>query len=1002
MDKFLKQVASYYAAKKAEGLDLGSYTFVFPNKRAAMFMRKYLKETYGQSCFMPRMITITAFTQEFSSLPIGGNIELLFLLYQAYAQVMKEKGRADQAKDFDAFVFWGQVLLNDFNDVDSCLVDESQLFKNVKAEREIMSNYLTPEQIEVARILGEKYIQEVKPEHFWRHVGHNDDAESAQKKFINLWEVLHELYCRFNRLLAQRGITYSGMQSRMVQHDIADMGVEDFHGHRYAFIGFYVLPPARMLIFKKLRELGIAEFFWDTASPLLSLPGNKAADLIKALAKEFPAPRDFQLEEIAIDDLPDFRIIAVPSNIGQAKVAARVLRQWSENDREAGTDAINHEITGLVLPNEKLLTPVLYSLPGDVNKLNVAMRVNFTNTPFASLITAILYMQENCRTMAGAHSYFYKDVLEILSQPYVSSMAPTEAQALRDKITKEHLYNVPSAEICQMCPTLAPIFREAGRDIILVKAYLDGLIEALSKFVTESIGKMSHNIDEEITTPYEALILEAYGLAIRDIYELADQYGIAMKERTFFSLLRRLLIYTHIQLNGDPVTGLQILGLQDARGLDFDNLIVLSLNERIQPKKNFSPSLIPPTLRAAYGMPTVETEEITMAYQFYRLITRATRLCLIYDSRTPDEASGEISRYLQQLKIMLKDKAKVESPYVGMKPFSPRTITIEKDERVMEELKSFLPGGNRNISASALKSYIQCPLRFYLQSVKGMRYDNFDPEYMDAASYGSILHKVAERFYIGLRGEGKNVLIRPEHLRQILDNPRLIGQLTKMALDAMNEIYYGGKYADVRLIPGEGRVLARVIATYIRHMLQCESGGKEFVFVSGEDEGGKHTHQWCVDGERTVNFTMSIDRIDQLDDAGQYLRFIDYKTGSDELRAPSIESLFVNHDFGAIFQLMLYCLAYGDLMQGQRGVDYAIQPKVYLFSKIKTEGLPDLLIGKEPLLDYRKYRDEFRERLSGLLEDIFGPEKPFTQTEDADQCKYCPFATMCGRIDTKD
>lgn len=988
---FLEQVAKYYVNKADIGaVDLADYTFVFPNKRSAMFMRKYLKEQARKIGFMPKLITITSFTQELCSLSLASNTELLFILFNSYQKVLQKKGvLTENAPDFESFIFWGNVLINDFNDVESYLVEAKQLFKNIKDVKSIEANYLTDEQIEVARILGDKRNLKSDIDNFWKHFPENPHNTFSGDKFVNLWEILYDIYIQFKQDLRAKGLSFSGMQAKIAWEECINSGIDLFRGKRFAFIGFYVLSPARLLMLTKLQEMGIAEFFWDTASALLYSQGNNASNHIRPLSRKLKMPEDFELEPIEISQ--DITVYPVASNIGQTKVAHAILKEWEKGKLSKGEPT-----TGIVMPNEKLLMPMLHSIPQEYFPINVAMRVPFNVTPFASLIENIMLMQEKARMIHGEYHFFYKDVLEILSNPYIAMSMPESVTSLKDKVKKERIYNLNAHETAEKYPELAFIFKplQNTSDATETQAYMIGVLNGLKSIKQEKD------------------IIEAYEKAIEQTFELTKKYNVSIKGSTYFKLIRRLLSVNNVHLNGNPVWGLQLMNLQDARALDFKDLIIMSLNEGILPAKNYRPSLIPPALRSGYHLPTREDEDITIAYQFFRLISRAKRVALIYDNRTPDLSSGEMSRFISQLELILKDKPKKIETSLGYSASEDRQISIQKSSSVLAELENFKPGGKLNFSASALKTYISCRLKFYLQYVKNLRIEDFDPEYINPASYGQVLHLVAQRFYENMRYRIKDNFITPADIENKLNSPHLTSELKKLAIDALCECYYGNKYShNPDKIPGEGRVQARIMAEYVKRMLKCEADNKApnsipFIFVSGEDNGGKKVHSWQVNEKHIINFTMSIDRIDWLDKDGNYIRFIDYKTGNDDLSVPEFDRIFSDSKYGAIFQLILYCMAYADI---KNIPNTPIKPLIYRFKDMAKSGIPSIKINKQEINDYRQeiiinkekknLGDLFRTQLSNILDEIFFSETPFSQTEDREHCSFCPFAQLCGRVD---
>lgn len=997
---FLEQVNQYYVEKARRGLiDLGQYTFVLPNKRSALFLDKALKRSYSSIGFMPHLTTITAFGQEFCQRDLAEDSELLFLLYKSYCKVVPE----GQAKTFDTFARIGQTILSDFNDIDAYLVDAHALYKNIEDLKSTVATYLTRDQIEVARILGDKRnLSDLKNDvdNFW----HNAKEKNSSKEFVSLWEIMYDLYEQFNADLLKLGLAYSGLQSRLAYEECKSLGPDDYNGRKFAFIGFYVLPTARMLMLKLLKDSGVAEFFWDVASPLLASCGNSAGDIIIPLSKEFKMPADFELE--AIENMPDITVYPVASSAAQTKVAGEVLKEWGEADSEV---TIGSASNGVVLPDDNLLMPMLFSVPQKYNPISVAMKVPFGITPMAQLMDNIMRARERERMVRGELTFFYADVIEILSNPYIASSLHDSAFRLKERIAKQHLYNVSGAMICREYPQLAFIFRNIGN---------------------QSNGKDCKDYIKDVAghlrgIGLEASITDAYSEAVDKIFLLIDKHfstGLALTDSTLFKLVRRLVALRDLHYNGNPTWGLQLMKMPDARVLDFERLIITSLNEGILPAKNSKSTLIPLVLRRGYGLSTPEDEDNTLAYQFFRLISRTKRLALVYDSRTPDLSQGEKSRFLSQLELMLPQKITIRDVKLGLQPSQPRVISINKTDSVKAELNEFLPGGSLRLSASAFKTYLSCRLKFYLQYVKRLRVDTPSLQYMDAASYGEVLHFVAELFYKRLQQRLGSRMITKRDISEIVERPTFDTDLEKLALEAMCQKYYGTDYlSNLHALPGEARINAKIMAEYVKIMLQCEAGilakndnSVEFRFIAGEDRiGDEKHHVWKVNDRHTINFTLSIDRIDQLGD--EQIRIIDYKTGSDSINAPDFDRIFTDHACGAIFQLLLYCIAYEGL---QDNPATHIKPLVYRFRDMATEGIPNLKICKADIHDYRqeivitegdkknkkvidsfRLDQRFRERFVAILDEIFGDEQAFDQTAEIDNCRYCPFTQMCGRVD---
>lgn len=975
-DKFLQQVADYYLCSAT---DLSSLTMVFPNKRSAMFMRKYLKEGMRQVSFMPKLVSVTYFIQQFDSARLAENTELLFALYRAYCRVLRRHGREEQLRDFDSFVFWGSVLLEDYNDVDADMVDAEQLFKNLSGVQEISANYLTEGQIEVARELWGGRDLHYDVERFWNHMPDVQGEATTSAKFLNFWEIMGELHSEFIAELSAGAdpIAYSGLQSRRASEAISSMGADDFSGRRYAFVGFNVQPASRVRIFKHLSRLGVADFFWDTASPYLrsdtSATGAGAATFVRELSRSLPSPSGFTLKPVS--GQPAVDIISVPSNVGQVKTAVNILRKWVDQGIINPSDLVN---TAVVLADEQLLQPLLHSLDPILSPVNITMGISLSATPFASLLSSVISMQLRARRIHGEIHFFYQDVCEVLSHPHISMIAPEESRRVKDEIVRGRQYNVSVAWLIEHCHILYPVFRPVAdlRSACDVTAYTLGVVDLLQSALEAGAS----------SDAYEFSILRSYREEIIKISSLADSYGVEMRESTFFALLQRALGRIVVNFSGKPLVGLQIMGISDTRVLDFDNVIMLSMNERVFPQRNFDASLIPPALRAGYGMPTRQRRESADAYRFFRLIGRARNVALLFDSRAVGLSSGEMSRFLLQLKHLYR----VDEKSVDLLALSDtqESITVHKTADVIADLRRFRPGGDLRLSASALKTYLSCPLKFYLQYVRQMRGETEVTDYVDDASYGSVLHSVLDKVYEPYR---------QQLITEVTINTMLSADIESLAARELNAIFYKGRYdANLSRMPGEGKVLAKVIARYVRETLKAEKRLAPYTYVDSEMCNGQ-VGTWTV-GPHTFNFTMSVDRVDRLD-AGT-LRFTDYKTGSDNIIARDVPALFTDYKNGGIFQVLTYCLAYRDIY----GFDGDIVPMIYKIVTVARDGLNEIAFGTDknniPLRSFRDVLPEFEPLFAEIIRCIFeeSDEHPFIQCADETGCAFCKFARMCRRL----
>lgn len=987
--KFLEQIAAYYTSPRIK--DLADYTFIFPNKRSAMFLKKYIRErVQGKAIFMPRFTTFGRFAAKITRVAEASGFERLFMLYDAYRHTVDAIGNKDFIpKEFDKFIFWGDMILDDFDEIDRALADPAKLYSNLQALHDIAADYLSDEQKDIiSRIWGNtRFTDHIAS--FWLHATHNGHEKEINRRFMSLWQMLPEIYRRFTAKLAKERLSSPGRQMREAAALIKNTSVEMLNRRRYVFVGLSDVSNAEIAIMDRMRRAGAADFFWDIASPFFYTPDGKinhdnpAMHIIGRLAKEFPMPHDFTLEKIGFPEHID--IIGVPSTVAQAKAAGDAIARLADDGNLSDDRLFN---TAIVLPDPSRLTSLMLALPETLAAVNVTMGLPYSSTNFAALFRSIISMQRRSRKRRGGISYFFQDVLEVLLHPHLSILAGGKAEAMRQKIFNLRLFNLDAADLLDEFPELDYIFRPIDNQESLDESchYVIHLVDGVRKALRDHAGDTIFNISFELD------ILNYFDSRIAELRRLIEKYGVTMRESTFLMLFERVLQAKTINVEGNPLKGLQIMGVLETRALDFDNITFLSMNERTFPRRDYVRTMIPNSLRRGYGLPPIEQSESFYAYYFFRAISRAKRVSLFYDSRTSVKNAGEMSRYLVQLLYLHANPAIVHRRMQlnGQTPV-PRAIQVKKVGKVLEQLDSYRRPGGMFISASALKSYLACPLSFYLQYVNDLREDDEPVDYLDPAKIGDIFHHTAQRLFAEYKGceissDTYDKMASDGNLETILidEIARLIGIKTEHpVIDDLN---------------CEGQLIKGQIEYQIRAMLAAEqekfcSGNRSFTYVDGEKKFDKP--QWQVCDGLAINFKMQIDRIDRLPDGS--LRFVDYKTGGDDYKiGSSIDNLFkYDPKKMAVLQLMVYSEAYADM------VDHSarIRPTLHRVKEIVQTGrISDLCFSDtKPLPDFPGFSPEFRPRLNRLIAEIFDPDVPFSQCVDSDHCRWCRFIHLCGR-----
>lgn len=1035
MQPFLKQIAQVYLEK--EGHRLIDFCFVFPNKRSAKFFNHYLGELAPRTMLQPQTVTITDFMMSLVDDDPASRIELLFILYNLYREILDEHPDMEPL-EFDRFQHWGDVLISDFSDVDRYLVDADQLFSNIKNLREIASNFLTQEQIDVIREYWETGDNLQVVDEFWRHViePSEDNPHQQEQAFIKLWEVLGPLYHAFHRYLEDHHLTYDGKMYRDALQRLKELDASRFAFHRYIFVGFNALSTSEIMVMERMQILGVADFYWDLPSPAFANEANHATRFLKKLVVKFPSLYD--LPEPKVADFPDIDVVGVPSTMGMAKVAgetlAKLIADESVPSEEKGLR------TAVVLPEEDMFIPLLHSIPDTVEDINITMGFSLRNTPIASLIQNIVSLHlRSRRTASGVINFYYEDIIAVLSHPLMRTLERDKASEIVAYIHQNRLYNIPAQELAE---------RYELTELFSPIADLEDA-EQVFQYILRLLYWLQDKLAKPEDNPVEAAFIKRYINSVEELHTLTQRHHITIShQNTVFRLLERLVASEKIPFEGTPLKGVQVMGMLETRCLDFDHLIILSMNENAFPRKHFSPSFIPNSLRAGYGMATMEFQEAITAYNFYRLIARPKKVTLIYSTMSDRIRSAEVSRYVSQL-LHVYHPESLKFHNLSYRLFSPKvsTISIGKTPKIMEEINRYRITGDkaRYFSPSALSKYLSCPLEWYLSYIENYVPDDELVGYMDEGTYGTIIHDVAENIYQLMddpqhkrqshfvkdefKRPFKPVTVTPDKIDRALENPSLIERLVTQAV---NDIYRRRpEHLCSNRLEGEDYLLGKMMVEVIEKLLRHDRELGEFRMIDAEH---KFRGQYQITPDITINMYGSIDRIDiaTLQDTitgpkkedsrevqGTYLRIVDYKTGSDDRNA-KWSQLFDNSEDRpkkAPMQLMAYALAYDQEITDPTLKKLPIRPTLYKTSDI-AKGLgesndPIIItsdeIGeggkktptKKVVLNYREVHDRFKEELGKKLAELFDPEVPFTQAPDLDEyksaCKYCKFTALCRR-----
>ncbi len=964
MTPFLQHVASLFY--QVYGPKIARLAFVFPNRRAGLFFTKYLAEMSDQPLFSPSILTINDLFQQLGDKQPADRMHLLFTLYAIYVR------KSGTTETFDDFLYWGEMLLNDFDDVDKYLADARMLFRNVTDLRAIEQDY---------SFLSENQLKAIRT--FWSSFYPVGDSPN-QKQFIEVWEILYELYLELRETLAAEGKGYEGMIFREVAEALKGGADCRMPYEKIVFVGLNALSESEERLLIELQRREIADFYWDYASPCVADPQNRTWYFAERNLRLFPSQY-----ELPVEAAPDTQIevVGIPSAVGQAKWVSGLLEALYQQGELNEETALR---TALVLPDEHLLIPVLHSIPESVRNINVTMGYPLAGTPVASLMECVLNLQKNIRYTDRIPAFYFRDVLPVLNHPYIVRTAPGQVAVLVRAITGHNRIYVSAGELA-----VTPLLRELFSPVDTVDAFMAYLIRVL-ELLSRIIGIDETLTDEEAEATdmrltiadIEQEFIFHYYTTVNRMREVIREAAVEMRIETCFRLVKRATDAITIPFRGEPLAGLQVMGVLETRALDFDRLIILSVNEGTFPAHHTAGSFIPYNLRRGFGLPTYEHQDSVWAYHFYRLIYRASHVSLVYDTRSGGLQTGEMSRYIHQLRyhynVPLQEKLVVYNVSAAKSP----VVEVQKTDEVMRKLAEFHGGGTRALSASTLNTYLDCPLKFYFSVIEQVQEEEEVNETVESSVFGSILHKVLEELYKPLCGQ----LVTADLLQLIRKDQTT---LTEVIRRAFAELFF--KSAKVSPLTGQNYLVGEMIRKYAVKVLERDAKLTPFVYWESERRiEGLFT---LTKGTR-IRLKGFIDRIDEVNGS---VRLIDYKSGSGTTSFPSIESLFDKTEKNrakAVMQVFMYGWIYG---HQPGGMNKPIQPGIYYMRTLFEPGFDagvyhHIARGQSvAVTHFAPFEADYERAMRNCLDELFDPQVPFSQTPEGKACSYCPFAAICGK-----
>lgn len=718
------------------GDKLSEVAVVFPNNRARLFFSEHLYRAAGKPVWTPAFITISDLFSGQSDLKPYDTLGVVGILHDIYLKV------SGKEESFDEFYHWGEILLSDFDDVDKNLADARQLFQNIREQAEYTDTleHLTDEQVDSIRLFFKNFNPDRKTE--------------LKERFLENWNILYEVYTDLNNLLLAKGLAYEGMLHRRVVEKLRNEGPQGFPFSTYAFVGFNVLNECEKALFSLLHKAGKALFYWDYDLFYLQNPRHEAGRFMRQNLEHFPNCLDKSYFNVFSTTKKNIHFISASTE----NAGARFLPEWitqlqqqnglnnqaARNTVEALAHGNAHpefkpEETAVVLCNEGLLLPVLHSVPDNIRELNVTMGFPLEQTPICNLVNQIAALHADGFLPGKTPRYNHRWVLPILQHPLVRQMSD-QADLLEQSLKRANSFR-PSVVELQKGLLLTTIFTPAQTPAELTACLLATFTQLIPAETDESDS-------------YDPLHAEALFRCHNLTTRLADLLQGNLSDlsiNTFRNLLQKVLSRATIPFSGEPVRGLQIMGLLETRNLDFKNVLMLSVNEGMLPKGSTDTSFIPYNLRKAFGLTTMEHKDSIFAYYFFRLLQRATNISLVFNTANEGINRGEMSRFMLQLLMESNHTVTRFNLTSGIELTAARSITIQKTPEILDILKKrYVLEGAKPLSPTALNSYLECPMRFYFQYVASLKEPDEVSEDIDGAMLGNFFHHSAEFIYTSI------------------------------------------------------------------------------------------------------------------------------------------------------------------------------------------------------------------------------------------------------------
>ena len=917
---------------------------ITPNRRAQVFIKNYLQEK-GMPLLLPTLFSIDDYIQHLSPYTIFDNVDLSFELYAVYKEL-----EGEDAQSFESFIQWAPVLINDFNEIDLHLGDANALF-----------SYLSDDYAIREWNLGIK------------------DLTDFQKNYLAFFHKLNDFYQYFTQSLLSQKAAYKGLAYRYVAEHIHEL-MQNQHWDKLIFAGFNALTLSEEKIIRTLYESKKADLIWDVDDYYFSNKNQEAGLFLRKYAEWYKF--DDKVVTKHFQQAKEINVVAVPRAIGQAKIASELLAEKLQANRRRGEGLLSN--TALVLADENLLMPVLNSLDAEVlAETNVTMGYPLKNTAAHLLLRMFFQLhftaqgQQKLKVQSRLR-FLNEDLIKIILNPLIADFFGKNPEIISG-IQKQLYWTYLE---------LQELFSQTGKSRLsfLFVDFEDKAEKAISFFqnLIHQFSKLYQESEKGLQLRYSS-DWEAFMLYARMLNRLADRiqkYGFPNNLQEFKIVFEQLIGNQSQSFHGEPLKGLQLMGLLETRVLDFENLIILSVNEDVLPSGKMTNSFIPVDIKRYFNLPTYQEKNAIFAYHFYRLLQRAKTVHLIYSTTAGKLLGGEKSRFITQIMLELPEynsHSVISEQLYNFKEIQPRNrleISITKDQTILDKLNAIAEKG---FSPTTINAYINCPLKFYFKHIVKIKEPEEEESFIDDRLLGNIIHHSLENLFKPYVGKAIG-----------LDDLSYIENRMLAEIQVQAKIHAKGQVLD----SGQNLLTLKGIERYLERLFEVEKKALE----KNLKKGGS----WTILGleqklEKNLvlphkSLEIKISGIaDRIDRWNRSVRILDYKTGfvkASELNKISFEELFTDAKHEKSVQLLCYAwllkdrFPKEDLQSGIIALRNVNDPYVFLGE-----------FSEEPISEEKL--ELFENSLLDFFTELFDEKIPFIQTAEKQNCQYCPYVNVC-------